>query len=301
MRSLAQELKVDLKKVKATGKGGRITKDDVIKFAEASKAAPAPAPAKEIPMAKQAPPAPTGEDKLIKLTGIRRAMVKSMTDALTIPPYNLQEIISIEKLKLVRKAYLDANPKSKVTFLPFFAKAFSQAMLEFPIFNALTNPTTDKEGYIFEYIEKADHNLSFAVDSPAGLLVPNVKAVQTKSILQINDDLKGLIDRARKGTLSQADLSDGTFTLSNIGNLNGLTGVPVIFRPQVAIAAMGRTRLEPEFTKLPNGEYNVTAKEVINITLTCDHRIIDGATGTRFISLVKNYIENIDTLLMTLK
>jgi len=306
IRNLAQEMKVDLKKVKATGKGGRITKDDVLKYAQAAKETPAEptpapthAPAPATP--KQAAPTVLEQDKIIKLSGMRKAMTKSMTDALTIPHYNIQDEFNIEKLKAARQAFIGANPKSKITYLPFFIKAFSQAMLEYPVFNAVTNPALDKEGYIYEYIEKADHNISIAVDSPAGLVVPNLKAVQNKSIVQINEEMKGLIDRARKGTLTQADLTEGTFTVSNIGNLGCITGAPVIFRPQTALAATGQTRLVPEFIKQANGEYAIRPREVVSVSLSCDHRVIDGATGARFINLVKKYIENIDILLLTLK
>ena len=297
-------MKVDLKKVKATGKGGRITKDDVLKFAQAAKETPAaePAPTPAAPTApKQAPPTVLAQDRVVKLSGMRKAMTKSMTDALCIPHYNIQDEFNIEKLRNVRKAFLDANPKMKITYLQFFIKAFSQAMLDFPVFNAVTNPALDKEGYIFEYIEKADHNISIAVDSPAGLVVPNLKAVQNKSILKINEEMRELIERARKGTLTQADLSDGTFTVSNIGNLGCITGAPVIFRPQTALGATGQTRIVPEFVKQANGEYTIRPKEIISMSLSCDHRVIDGATGARFIGMVKKYIENIDTLLLTLK
>ncbi len=305
VRALAMEMKVDLKKVTPTGKGGRVTKSDVLKFAESMKAGAAPiaepAPAHEAEPKPAAPPVALGQDRTVKLTGIRRAMVKSMTDALTIPPYNVQDEVSIEKLKVIRKAFLAANPKSKITYLPFFMKAFSQAMLEFPVFNAQANPNVDKEGYIHEYIEKADHNICIAVDSPSGLLVPNVKAVQNKSILQINEEVRELIERARKGTLTQADLSDGTFTVSNVGSLGLKIGTPVIFRPQVAICAVCRTETVPKFVKLPNGEYKIEPNDVVGLSLSCDHRIIDGATGARFLNLVKKYIEEIDTLLLTLK
>ena len=301
VRALAMEMKVDLKKVVPTGKGGRITKNDLLKYAESMQAKPAAPVAEPTPVAPAPAPVATGQDKSVKLSGIRRAMVKSMTDALSIPPYNIQEEVFLDKLKHIRKVYTDANPKNKLTYLPFFIKAFSQAMLEFPLFNALVSPMTDKEGYITEYIEKAEHNISVAVDSPAGLLVPNLKSVQSKSIIQINEELKGLIERARKGSLTQADLTDGTFTFSNIGNIGGLTGAPMIFRPQVAIAATGRIRVVPDLLKLPNGEYTVVPRDSVIVTMSCDHRIIDGATGVRFLNLVKKYIENLDTLLLTLK
>lgn len=308
VRSLALEMKVDLAKVTPTGKGGRVTKEDVMKYAETMKAAPttqAPPAQRAAPTEQtipaQAPVVALEHDRVVKLTGIRKAMAKSMTDALTIPPYNLQEEMCIEKLKKIREVYQKANPKSKMTYLPFFIKAFSQAMLQYPVFNALSNPTPDKEGYITEYIEKAEHNISIAVDSPDGLVVPNIKSVQRKSILEINEEVRALIERGRTGTLTHEDMSDGTFTLTNLGSTGGLVGSPVIFRPQVAIAAIYKMRTAVEFVKKPDGGREIKAKEVMGTSLSCDHRIIDGATGARFITVVKSYIEDIDSLLLTLK
>lgn len=301
VRSLAQEMKVDLAKVTPTGKGGRITKDDVMKYAASGKSAEGAQPAAQQTIPAAAPVVALEQDRVVKLTGIQRAMAKSMTDALSIPPYNLQEEMCIEKIKKMRADFVKANPKMKMTYLPFFLKAFSQAMIKFPIFNAVSNPATDKEGYITEYIEKAEHNISIAIDTPSGLLVPNIKSVQRKSILQINDEVRALIDRGRSGTLTQEDLSDGTFTLSNIGGIGGLIGAPVIFRPQVAIAAMCKIRTIGDIVKKADGGYDLKPKEVMGISLSCDHRIIDGATGARFITVVKDYIESIDTLLLSLK
>eukprot|EP00826_Nyctotherus_ovalis_P058917 TRINITY_DN8147_c0_g1_i31.p2 TRINITY_DN8147_c0_g1~~TRINITY_DN8147_c0_g1_i31.p2 ORF type:complete len:218 (-),score=91.20 TRINITY_DN8147_c0_g1_i31:45-698(-) len=150
VRNLAMEMKVDLAKVAPTGKGGRITKEDVLKYAEGTKAgAKAGAGASSQPaVAKAAPVVVLEQDRVVKLTGVRRAMAKSMTDALKIPPYNLQEEMCIEKIKKMKEDYIKANPKMKMTYLPFFLKAFSQAMVKYPIFNAVSNPVTDKEGYI---------------------------------------------------------------------------------------------------------------------------------------------------------
>lgn len=272
IRSLAQEMKIDLAKVTPTGKGERITKDDVMKYAASGKPSEAAKPTTQQAIPEAAPVVALEQDRVVKLTGIQRAMAKSMTDALSIPPYNLQEEMCIEKIKKMRadfiKANAKSNPKMKMTYLPFFLKAFSQAMIKFPIFNAVSNPVTDKEGYITEYIEKAEHNISIAIDTPSGLLVPNIKSVQRKSILQINDEVRALIDRGRAGTLTQEDLSDGTFTLSSIGGIGGLIGAPVIFRPQVAIAAMCKIRTVGDFVKKADGGYDLKPKEVMGISLS---------------------------------
>lgn len=303
VRNLAMEMKVDLAKVTATGKGGRVTKEDVLKYAEGAKsgAQADTKAASQQPVPKSAPVVALAQDKVVKLTGTRRALAKSMTDALKIPPYNLQEEMCIEKIKKMREDYMKANPKMKMTYLPFFLKAFSQAMIKYPIFNAISNPVTDKEGYITEYIEKAEHNISIAIDSPSGLLLPSVKSVQRKSILQINEEVRALIERGNAGTLTEEDLSHGTFTLSSIGGIGGVIGAPVIFPPQVAIAAMCKIRTVGKYVKKPDGGLDLKPVEIMGVSMSCDHRIIDGATGARFITVVKDYIENIDTLLLSLK
>jgi 2-oxoisovalerate dehydrogenase E2 component (dihydrolipoyl transacylase) len=301
VRGLAAEMKIDLAKVTPTGKGGRITKNDVLKYAESEKSKESAKPSAKQTIPQAAPVVALEQDRVVKLTGVRKAMAKSMTDALTIPPYNLQEEMCIEKIKKMKADYVKANPKMKMTYLPFFLKAFSQAMLKYPIFNAVSNPIPDKEGYITEYIEKAEHNISIAIDAPSGLLVPNIKSVQRKSILEINEEVRALIERGRTDSLTKEDLSDGTFTLSSIGGVGGLIGAPVIFRPQVAIAAMCKIRTVGSYVKKEDGKMELKPMEIIGVSLSCDHRIIDGATGARFITVVKDYIENIDTLLLSLK
>ena len=301
VKAFAAQMKVDLTQVTPTGKGGRITKDDVSKYAEKMKAKPSAGVEKKERVVAEPPPKASEQDSLKKLTGIRRAMVKSMTDALTIPPFNLQDYACIDQVRKIRNDYSKFNPGKKISNLPIFLKAFSQAMLKYPIFNSVTNSNVDSEGYIYEYIEKAEHNISIAIDSPAGLVVPNLKSIQRKSIIQINEELRELIERGRKGTLTHSDLTDGTFTLSSISSVGSRVGTPVIFRPQVAIAAMCRAETIPEFIKKADGDYEIKPMEIIHLSMTCDHRIISGATAARFITEVKKYVEDIEGLLLTLK
>lgn len=308
VRALAGDMKVDLKKVKATGKGGRITKDDVVKFAESLKKAPeTPAPISEQakkpspPKAPQKLPEALGKDTIITLEGERKVFCKKMSEALTVPHYNMQDEVSIERIKKIQKSYADLYPGKKMTLLPFFVKAFSQAMIEFPVFNALASPARDSNGYIVEYIEKAEHNIGIAVDTPHGLLVPNIKSVQKKSIFEINEISKALIEKARNGTLDPEDTEGTTFTFSNLGSVGGMAGAPLVFKPQVAIGATGYVRKTVDFIKKANGEMTYAPKEYLSVSISCDHRIVDGATGARFITRVKQFIENIDSLLLSLK
>lgn len=299
-------MKVDITKVKGSQKRGRVTKEDVILFAETGgkgstqTTAPAETPAAPKVPPKLDVPVASKKDKVIKLTGFKKAMARSMTDALAIPHDNLVDEFNIASMKEARKAYMDANPGKKITYLPFFVKAFSSAMVDFPIFNSHSSNAKDGDGHSTDYVMKSEHNISLAVDSPSGLLVPNLKSVQRKSILQIHEEIKELVERARKNTLTQDDLTNGTFTVSNIGNIGCIIGTPVIFRPQVGIVALGQIRTLPDF-KMIKGESKPVPKEIITSSLSFDHRFIDGATGAKFITRVKQFVENLDILLLNLK
>jgi 2-oxoisovalerate dehydrogenase E2 component (dihydrolipoyl transacylase) len=323
VRNLARSHNVDISKVKGTGKKGRITKEDILNFAETGgkekPAAQEPPKPKERPIASEKPkekaipqgtPSPTPGyvshkeakrgDKVVKLTGIRKAMVKSMTDSLVIPHYNSQVFFNIETVKRVRKIYLDSNPKKKFTMMPILIKAFSSALLEFPIFNSVVNPETNEDGTIIEYVQKADINMCLAIDTPSGLLVPNLKCCQKKSMMEINEEFKQLVERGRTGTVTQSDLAEGTFTLSNIGNVGCISGAPVIFRPQVAVAAVGITRTLPNFVN-EGGKVKIFPMDVMVCCMSNDHRIINAKTTANFLNRVKYYLENLDALLLLLR
>jgi 2-oxoisovalerate dehydrogenase E2 component (dihydrolipoyl transacylase) len=118
-----------------------------------------------------------------------------------------------------------------LTFLPFFIKAISLAMNEFPQVNSVVDPELDSEGYIQRYVIKKDHNFAVAIDSKDGLTTPNIKQVNRKSILDINSDMRDLINKVNTSTLSRSDFEDGTFSVSSVGNIGGKYFVPTILRP----------------------------------------------------------------------
>lgn len=118
-----------------------------------------------------------------------------------------------------------------LTFIPFFIKAISLAMNEYPIINSVVNPEVDSEGYIKEYVIKNEHNFSVAIDSKDGLTTPNIKQVNRKSILDINQDMRDVIERVNNNTLQKSDFEDGTFSVSSVGNIGGKYFVPTILRP----------------------------------------------------------------------
>ena len=166
---------------------------------------------------------------------------------------------------------------SNVSLLAFLMKALSLSLNEFPHINSVVDPKVDKEGFIQQYVIKADHNFSVAIDSTHGLTTPNIKKVQTKSILTINSDLQDLIKRSNKGLLIQNDFNNGTFSVSSVGNIGGKYFVPTILRPASAIIAIGKSHKIPKYN-----DDDVDNMWEASDCITADHRIIDGASVARF-------------------
>lgn len=294
IRGLAKKHKLDLTKVAPTGKDGRILKEDVLKIIEGAQQPEIPAPIIDDPKHINPPilsktiSAP--EDKIMKLTPVQRGMVKSMTQALKIPHLTYSEDVYMDEIIALR-SQLKANLKDiKLTFMPFFIKALSLALLDFPIVNSVFNENTS------ECIYKASHNVSIAMDSPFGLIVPNIKDVQNKSIFEVAKDMNRLQDLGGKGKLTDNDLKNGTIALSNIGSIGGTYVAPVIMPPQVFIGAFGATR-----PRLEKKSSEIVEKQILATSWSADHRIIDGATTARFVARWKALIENPSIMLLHLK
>jgi len=296
VRRIAMENKVDLRQVPATGKGGRIMKEDILRFLSGAPAAPATTAA---PATKTAPAAtgaarPSREDRVEVIAGIKKAMVKSMNAALLIPAFGAKDEVEMNALIRVRdelRPVVKERYGVKLSFMPFFIKAASLALDQYPGINAWTN-----EGCT-ELIYKGSHNIGFAMDTPTGLIVPNIKDVQDMSIADIAVEMQKLMERGRNNAFTKADLSGGTFTLSNIGSIGATYTAPVIFPPQVAIGALGRMMKVPRF----DAKDNVYASQVVNVSWSADHRVVDGATMVRFGNQFKEYIERPSTMLVNLK
>ena len=307
VRSIAKRHGIDISKVPATGKDGRVLKEDILAFIDGktspkqtacSVGKPAASGDRVVKVAPLTGVRP--EDEVRKLTGMKKAMTKTMTESRTIPAFTFMEEIDASELMKLRQL-LKKNHKN-LTMLPFFVKAASLAMTEYPILNSNFNPETDEEGYIKEYVVKKDHNFSIAIDSKDGLTVPNIKKVQEKSILQINSDVIGLREKVDQGKLTAADFEEATFSVSSVGNLGGTYFVPTILRPQVAIMAIGKARKTARYVEdpaHPDG-YRFVPVDTINISISADHRILDGATVAKFAGRMKELIENPNLMLISM-
>ncbi|XP_049549008.1 lipoamide acyltransferase component of branched-chain alpha-keto acid dehydrogenase complex, mitochondrial [Anopheles darlingi] len=303
VRRIAMEHKVDLGKVRASGRNGRVLKGDVLEYLQLiPQGTVKPHPTLEKPSRPAAAVAASASKispafvdlkdahTVVPLKGIAKAMVKSMTEALKIPHFAYCDEIDVTKLVSVRNQLKEeaARRGVKLTYMPFFLKAASAALREFPILNSSYDESAESVIY------KAYHNISVAMQTPNGLVVPNVKNVEQKSIMQIAADMNALQDRGTRSALTPDDFANGTFALSNIGIIGGTYTHPVVISPQVAIGGLGKTRVLPRF----DAAGNVTAAHIMVVSWTADHRIIDGVTMASFSNLWKQYLENPNMLLL---
>ncbi|KAJ3332040.1 hypothetical protein HDU76_001498 [Blyttiomyces sp. JEL0837] len=299
VRRLARECQVDLRKVTGTGRKGRVMKEDVLKYRdEGPTAAAAPATPQPVQPVRPTVAITAGEDKVVPLSNIQKAMFRQMTKSLTIPHFGYSDEIVMNSAAAFRDSinkYL-AQPGvgakyglKKVTFMPIFLKAASMALLEFPVLNACIVNGDDLSKAQLQY--RSSHNIGIAMDTPSGLIVPNVKNVEQKSIFDIAQDLERLKETGKKNALGPADLSGGTFTLSNIGSIGGTYMHPVLVSTEVCIGAIGKSQRLPRFETV-NGEEQLVARDIVAVSFNADHRVIDGATVARFVKLWKEYLEN---------
>lgn len=267
VRKLAREKGVDLSKVKGTGPSGRITANDVESFAAR--------PQEKISAAASKPVA--AESKVMELKGLRRLISEKMTKSKrNIPHYAVAEEVMMQEL-------LDFKEKLKVqginlSFTPFFVKACVAALKEYPYLNARSQEDGSFE--LFDY-----YNIGIAVDTPEGLTVVVVKDADKKTLTEISSEIEDLAKRAREGKLKLDEVKDSTFTVTNVGSIGGIFSTPIINYPEVAILGVHRIMDGP-------------SGKTMYITLSADHRLIDGAMAARFITRVKRYLEAPATLLV---
>jgi len=300
VRRLARELSVDIHRVPGSGPKGRVFKDDVRAFASGQTSAAA-APASQ-PSATQSSTATTAVASGVATTsrrvepikGIKAAMARQMAESVaTIPHFTYCEEIDLTDLIALRASLKDGLAKQgvKLTMMPFFMKAMSLALNDYPILNSQVNADCTELTYIGE------HNIGIAVDSKIGLLVPNIKDCQRKSIVEIAADLTRLTEQARDGRVTPADLKGGTITISNIGAIGGTVATPIINKPEVAIVALGKVQLLPRF----DAKGHVVARSIMQVSWSGDHRVIDGGTIARFTNLWKKYLEEPSSMLLALR
>ncbi|MEJ5349756.1 MAG: dihydrolipoamide acetyltransferase family protein [Desulfosoma sp.] len=314
-RRLARELGVDLRSVRPSGPGGRVTAEDVRKAAQTlqkpeapsarvpdvtvpTEAVPPPSlAAKEIGLEKPLAAAPAvPSERRIPLRSVRRVIARRMAESWAkVPHVTHHEGIDITELERLRQQLNTETPEAEkhLSLTPFLVKAVVAVLKEFPAFNARLDEARQ------EIVFQEQFNVGVAVDSPRGLVVPVLKEVDRKSVVELAAELRQVSQRARSGELTPDDVSGGTFTVTNIGPLGGRGFTPIINYPQVAILGAGRARLEPVVTGTLE-EHSITVRLILPVVLAFDHRVVDGADGARFVNRLKALLEDPRKLLIAL-
>jgi len=299
VRKYARDKGVEITQVPGSGKNGRIVKADIDAFlsggapAAATQAAATPAPAAaQAEEAPKAAPIPQGEypETREKMSGIRKAIAKAMVNSKhTAPHVTLMDEIDVTKLVTHRKKFKEvaAAKGIKLTFLPYIVKALTSALREFPALNTSLDDATS------EIIHKHYYNIGIAADTEKGLLVPVVKDADRKSVFTISNEINELAGKARDGKLAPNEMKGASCTISNIGSAGGQWFTPVINHPEVAILGVGRIAEKPI---VKNGE--IVAAPVLALSLSFDHRMIDGATAQNALNHIKRLLNDPELLLM---
>ncbi|MEY3692645.1 MAG: hypothetical protein RLZZ388_816 [Bacillota bacterium] len=285
-RKMAADLKVDITKLKGSGEQGRIMKADIQAAAKSTTGSSTQSPATST-FAFQSvsmPALPKEGVKRVKISKLRQAIVKSMNTAnLVIPSTTLMDEIDVTKLVEFRKSQKAKLEEKgiKLTYLPFIVKAVTMAIKDYPIFNA----SFDHEAE--EIVYKDFINIGVAVDTPDGLIVPNVKNADQKSIVTLAKEIETLGAATRARTVKLEELQNGTFSITNYGTTGIKLGTPVIKHPELAILGVGSIYRKP----VVEGD-QIVIRDVLPLSLTIDHRVIDGADGGRFLLKVKELLSD---------
>ncbi|KAI1859477.1 hypothetical protein JX265_010480 [Neoarthrinium moseri] len=306
VRHLSKEHDVDITDIQGTGKDGRVLKEDIYKFVEARKSGgTAATPSAGGFSYAQPQDTTTQTETSVPLTNIQTQMFKAMTRSLNIPHFLYTDEIDFSQLYSLRQRLnkvLTSSPAqgegdvSKLSYLPFIIKAVSLALYQYPILNARVDVDSSASQKP-SVVHRSQHNIGIAMDTPSGLLVPVIKNVGARNILSIASELSRLQAAATAGKLSVQDLSGGTITVSNIGNIGGTYLSPVIVEKEVAILGVGRMRTVPAFDE----DDNVVKKQVCNFSWSADHRVVDGATMARAAEVVRRVVEEPDVMVMHLR
>ncbi|MBE3551519.1 MAG: 2-oxo acid dehydrogenase subunit E2 [Kyrpidia tusciae] len=318
VRRLARELGIDINQVPGTGPGGRVLEEDVRAFAarggdrdlgggtsrpedQVGEGRPETG-AQRLSTAepkKQEAVSPVGageaegsfaegedaEEQRIPLRGVRRVIAEHMVQSkFTIPHVTGMDEADVTELVAFRRQVEEsaAEGQVKITYLPFIVKAVVAGLKAYPYFNA----GLDDERR--EIVLKRRYHIGIAVDAPEGLLVPVVHDADRKSVLEIAEEIEELKEKARSGSLAPDEMRGGTFTISNIGSFGGLFATPIIHYPQAAILATGKIVRRPVMLE----DDRVVGRWMMPISLTFDHRIIDGAAATRFMGYIMQLLGN---------
>jgi pyruvate dehydrogenase E2 component (dihydrolipoamide acetyltransferase) len=283
VRRLARQLGVDLRRVRPSGEAGRITVEDIrahVRETNEQVAAAAPRGVKP-------PGSPDTDDygaiRVEKLSRLRQTIARNMVESYTTIPqltnFDDADVTELENMREQSKADYAARG-IKLTAMPFLIKAVASSLKRHPVINASVDLETNQVTYK-EYV-----HIGIAVDTDRGLIVPVMRDADRKSISQIASELEKLAETFRGGEFAVEDLRGGTFTISNLGSVGGIYSTPIINPPQVAILLMGRSRTVAQVVD----DDAIVPRLMMPLSLTYDHRLVDGAAAARFLNEVKGYL-----------
>ena len=279
-RRLARELGVDITRVKGSGPGGRVTDDD-LRAGSPAAATAAPAVAAAAP---RAPAASSDDEERVPLRGVRKITAERMTKSFhTVAQVTLVDEVDMTELVLLREAFKGSAEKRgvKLTFLPFVIKAVIPALKEFPYVNSTLDEASG------EIVLKKRYNLGIATDTPGGLLVPVLRDADKKDIFELSAEIERLAGMARTAELERDEVQGSTFTITNLGSIGGLFATPIVNYPEVAILGTHRITKRPV---VRDGKIEV--RDMMYISLSFDHRVMDGAYGARFMNRIIDIIQD---------
>ena len=293
VRKLAKQEGIDLSSLKGTGVGGRIRKQDVLDAAEAKKSsAPAESPAPSGGEAKAAPTVEADTTKrgtTEKAPRIRQVIARRMKESLEVSAQLTQvqevDMTRIVNLRAKAKASFKEQNGVNLTYLPFIATAVTEGLKQHPKLNAEYHEDSQEIVY-----HDAEH-LAFAVDTEKGLLVPVISDAGDLSIAGLSKKIADVAGRTRDGKIGPEELSGGTFTITNIGSVGALFDTPIINQPQVAILGTGTIEKRPKVVTDADGNDTIGIRHLMYLSLTYDHRIVDGADAGRFLQTLKARLE----------
>jgi pyruvate dehydrogenase E2 component (dihydrolipoamide acetyltransferase) len=294
VRRFAREVGVDLRHVTGSGQGGRITRDDVLNAVRQSNQGARPTSGGAVAAAAKAPAGESdawGPIRIERMSKIRKTIANKMHESwTTCPRVTNFDDADITELERIRQSSKDDYAKAgiKLTSLPFIVKACAMALRNHPAINA----TIDMEHEQIVYKEYV--NIGIAVDSDRGLVVPSLRNVDQLSIPEVARGISGLADKVRDGNFGVDDLRGSTFTISNLGAIGGTYSTPIINYPEVAILLVGRARKLPVVTE---GD-KIEVRLMLPMSLSYDHRLVDGATAARFLNDVMSYLKAPGRLLL---
>ncbi|MDA9554857.1 2-oxo acid dehydrogenase subunit E2 [Pelobium sp.] len=314
VKSIAQEEGIsaeELHQVKGTGTDGRVTKDDLLAYVEARKGQSAPktenlAPAKEIkaapvqtstttassaPKAEPVKPTPTvsvsGGDEIIEMDRMRKLIADHMVMSKQTSPH-VTSFVEADVTNLVQwrnkvKNTFEKREGEKITFTPIFIEAVAKAIKDLPLINVSVNGT--------QIIKKRDINIGMATALPSGnLIVPVIKNADQLNLVGLTKSVNDLANRSRLNKLQPDEIQGGTFTLTNVGTFGNVMGTPIINQPQAAILAVGAIKKKPAVIETEYGDV-IAIRHMMFLSLSYDHRVVDGSLGGSFVRKVADYLE----------